>query len=118
MLKYTTSATDKLADAVYVGAFAPVLIFHYVLSENFSRYWHYVCRSSAPLHPHQVFHYVSLANVPNVELIVSDGSSRRGNDYLTNIFLGTFLCRQENVPFHPLPGLSYKFNQYPMCLRA
>ena len=37
MLKYTTSATDKLADTVYVGAFATVLnISQCVIGEFFT----------------------------------------------------------------------------------
>ena len=40
-----------------------------------------VCRSSAPLHPHLVFHFVSLTNVPNVELIVSDGCYAHGGRF-------------------------------------
>ena len=58
------------------GRKPPVLIFHSVLSENFSRYWHYVCRSSAPLHPHLVFHFVSLTNDPNTELMSPTGATR------------------------------------------
>ena len=57
----------------------PCLTFYYTPLASIPQYWHYVCRSFAPLHPHLVFHFVSLTNVPNVELIVSDGSSRQGN---------------------------------------
>ena len=49
------------------------------------------------LRPCIIFHKMISADVLSLEYIVSDGSSRRWNDYFTNIFLGTFLCRQEST---------------------
>ena len=101
-----------------------------MLSKNFSRYWHYVCRSSAPLHPHQVFHYVSLTNVPNTELMSPTGATRTAVAFvekrrkpattlrsLINCTAHQKTAKLANTPViaHLLRNLLYRSNNSRLC---